>query len=109
MIEFLFLDLDDTILDFHKAERLAIAKTFRAFGLEPTEEVLARYHLINRAHWEMLERGELTRDQVLTGRFRVGEIIGRSVVLHSDPDDFHTQPSGNAGMKIACGVIRRVY
>lgn len=71
MIEFLFLDLDDTILDFHKAERLAIAKTFRAFGLEPTEEVLARYHLINRAHWEMLERGELTRDQVLTGRFRV--------------------------------------
>ena len=47
--------------------------------------------------------------KVLTGRFRVGEIIGRSVILHSDPDDFHTQPSGNAGMKIACGVIRRVY
>ena len=36
MIEFLFLDLDDTILDFHKAERLAIAKTFRSFVLEPT-------------------------------------------------------------------------
>ena len=43
MIEFLFLDLDDTILDFHKAERLAIAKTFRDFGIEPTEEVLNRY------------------------------------------------------------------
>ena len=37
MTEILFLDLDDTILDFHKAERLAIAKTFRSFGLEPTE------------------------------------------------------------------------
>ncbi len=71
MIEFLFLDLDDTILDFHKAERLALGKTLRSFGLEPTEEVLARYHLINKAHWERLERKELTREQVLVGRFGV--------------------------------------
>ena len=71
MIEFLFLDLDDTILDFHKAERVALSKTIRDFGVEPTEEVLHRYHLINKAHWEMLERGELTREQVLVGRFRV--------------------------------------
>lgn len=69
MIEFLFLDLDDTILDFHKAERIAIAKTFRSFGLEPTEAVLARYHVINKIHWERLERGEETRPQVLTNRF----------------------------------------
>ena len=71
MFEFLFLDLDDTILDFHKAERLAIAKTFREFGLEPTESVLQRYSAINKAHWERLERKELTREQVLTGRFYV--------------------------------------
>lgn len=71
MMEFLFLDLDDTILDFHKTERLAISRTFRSFGLEPTEQVLERYHVINRLHWERLERGELTRDQVLTGRFQM--------------------------------------
>ena len=71
MIEFLFLDLDDTILDFHKAERIALSKTISQFGLEPTEEVLHRYHMINKAHWEMLERGELTRGQVLTQRFGV--------------------------------------
>lgn len=71
MIEFLFLDLDDTILDFHKAERIALSKTISQFGLEPNEEVLHRYHLINKAHWEMLERGELTRAQVLTQRFGV--------------------------------------
>ena len=46
MIEFLFLDLDDTILDFHKAERIAISKTIREFGVEPTEEILALYHLL---------------------------------------------------------------
>ena len=42
MIEFLFLDLDDTILDFHKAERIALSKTIRDFGVEPTETVLNR-------------------------------------------------------------------
>lgn len=42
-----------------------------------------------------------------TDRFSVEEIVGKTVVIHSDPDDFHTQPAGNAGMKIACGVIRR--
>ena len=70
-MEFLFLDLDDTILDFHKAERIAISKTFQTFGLEPTEAVLDRYHVINRQHWERLEKGELTREQVLQGRFEV--------------------------------------
>ena len=69
MYEYLFLDLDDTILDFHKAERIAIAKTIREFGVEPTEEVLERYHVINKWHWEQLELGKLTRDQVLENRF----------------------------------------
>ena len=71
MIEFLFLDLDDTILDFHKAERVALSKTIGDFGVEPTEEVLTRYHVINKWHWEQLELGTMTRDQVLTGRFRM--------------------------------------
>jgi 2-haloacid dehalogenase len=65
------LDLDDTILDFHKAERIAISKTLASFGLDPTEEVLGRYHVINKAHWEMLEQGALTRVEVLWKRFHV--------------------------------------
>ena len=70
MMEYLFLDLDDTILDFHKAERIALSKTLRDFGLEPTEAVLSRYHEINIWHWQQLEKGLMTRDQVLEGRFR---------------------------------------
>lgn len=42
-----------------------------------------------------------------TDRFSVKDIIGRTVVIHSDPDDFYSQPAGNAGKKIACGVIRK--
>lgn len=71
MIQFLFLDLDDTILDFHKAERIALRKTLQQFGIEPTEHVLGRYHLINKSCWERLEKGELTREQVLVRRYEL--------------------------------------
>lgn len=43
-----------------------------------------------------------------TKRFTIKDIINRSVVIHSKPDDFTTQPSGNPGVKIGCGVIREV-
>ncbi len=41
----------------------------------------------------------------LSNRFTINEIIGKTVVIHSHPDDFTTQPAGNAKDKIACGVI----
>ena len=81
-ITFLFLDLDDTILDFHKAEYIAIGKTLQSFGLEPTEQVRARYSAINKAHWERLERKELTREQVLVGRFAT---LFREHGIQTDP------------------------
>ncbi len=65
----LLLDLDDTILDFKKAERVALEKTLSSFSLMPSEEVCARYSQINQLHWEMLERKELTREQVKLQRF----------------------------------------
>lgn len=38
-------------------------------------------------------------------RFRLSDLLGRSVVIHDQRDDFTTQPSGDSGEKIACGVI----
>ena len=69
MIEFLFLDLDDTILDFARAERVALEKTLRAFGVEPTAERMDRYSRINKDCWKRMERGELTKDRLRTVRF----------------------------------------
>lgn len=71
MIKFVFLDLDDTILDFHKAEQVALANTLIHFGVEPTQKVLDLYHRINKAQWERLERGELTRNEVKVERYRI--------------------------------------
>lgn len=52
--------------------------------------------------------GNRAQFSVLSDRFKVSDIIGRTVIIHDKPDDFTTQPSGNSGQKIACGVIKRV-
>lgn len=70
MFEFLFLDLDDTILDFHKAEHIAIRKTLTEFGMDPTDQVCDLYSRINLAHWEALERKEITRQRLMWSRFQ---------------------------------------
>ena len=71
MFEFLLIDLDDTIFDFKGQEKLALKEALTVFGIDPTEDICHRYHLINKAHWERLERKEITREQVLVGRYAV--------------------------------------
>lgn len=69
MIKTVFLDLDDTILDFQLAEHKAIRATFAEIGIEPTDDIIKRYIEINRSCWAALERFELEREEVLTRRF----------------------------------------
>lgn len=71
MIKHVFLDLDDTIFDFKKAEATALSKTLTAQGLEPTPTIISRYSAINESLWKALERGEVTREQVLLNRFKI--------------------------------------
>ena len=70
MIRNVFLDLDDTILDFHKAEHLALSKSLKELGITPSPDMLNRYSEINLWHWKQLELGQLTRNEVLIGRYR---------------------------------------
>ena len=67
--EILLIDLDETIFDFKMAEENALGKTIRAFGLEPTEEVIARYKVINAGLWAQLEQRTITHQEVLENRF----------------------------------------
>ena len=62
MVEYIFLDLDDTILDFGRQEHYAITRTLREFGIDPTAEVVARYVAHSERCWRAMERGELPRN-----------------------------------------------
>lgn len=46
------------------------------------------------------------RMNFFTNRFRVRDVIGKAIIIHQNPDDYRTQPAGNAGKRLACGVIR---
>lgn len=80
----LLLDLDDTLLDFGEAERVAIAKTFRELGLVPTPELLHRYSALNQLQWEAYERGEISRNTVLVRRFA---LLFEELGLALDPQE----------------------
>lgn len=71
MIKNILFDLDDTILDFQKCEKTALSEAFTKIGIAHTDATLKRYSQINDMHWKRLERGEITREQVLLGRFEV--------------------------------------
>lgn len=62
-------DVDGTLLDFIYSQRIALTKCFQSIGREVTEEMLQRYKEINDGYWKRLELGEVTKQQLLTGRF----------------------------------------
>ena len=71
MIKIILWDVDGTLLDFEAAEEVAIAKLFDEFGIGIcTESMMKRYKEINRGYWNRLEKGLVTREQVLVGRFK---------------------------------------
>ena len=71
MIKNVFIDLDDTLFDFHKAEALALSHMLSQFDITVTGEVSERYSVINKSQWELLEKKEKTREQVLLDRFTI--------------------------------------
>lgn len=71
MTDTIFFDLDNTLLDFSRAERAALSKTLEALGVPPAEDLLHRYSQLNAAQWRLLEQGKLTRPEVKLRRFRL--------------------------------------
>lgn len=82
MIKAVLLDADDTLLDFHKAEHESLKKTLLTTGIEPSDQIIELYSGINKRHWEMLERGELSRAEVLIKRF---ETFFAALGVEGDP------------------------
>ncbi|MGN0532261.1 MAG: YjjG family noncanonical pyrimidine nucleotidase [Eubacterium sp.] len=87
MIKYLLWDVDGTLLDFLTAERHSLKKAFVRFGLgECTDEKCRQYSAINIKYWQRLERGEVTKEQVLIGRFE--EFLALNGITHVSPREF---------------------
>ena len=69
MVDTVLFDLDNTLLDFNKAEKIAVERTLREMGVTPDERMLKRYSELNLAQWHLLEQGKITRSQVKVQRY----------------------------------------
>ena len=82
-------------------------------GADPFSDAGGHYNPTNQPH--PLHAGDLpvlfpnngfSHMRVYTDRFAPKDVVGRTVIVHQMPDDFRTQPSGDSGMRIGCGVIQ---
>ncbi len=90
MIKVILWDIDGTLLDFARAEHEALKKCFLRFGMGVcTDEMIAQYSVINQGYWERLERGELSKKEVLEGRFR--EFFEREGLETGQVSDFNLE------------------
>ena len=85
MYKYLLFDLDETLLDFKKAEAVAITETLKSFGIKATRETVELYSAINLSCWKRYEKGEITRDEIYKNRV---ELLGESLGVAFDADSF---------------------
>lgn len=94
--KYLLFDADETLLDFKKSESNGLEVTFREMGYEATAEIIDEYHRYNAGLWKALERGEITKIQLKTERFRhVVDIFGLEGV---DPEYMGDRYAYNLGL-----------
>ncbi len=78
----IFWDLDQTLLNFDLSMDYAIRAVFGRYELEINDEIVARYDVINRSYWNQLELGEITKEELRSGRFRtLFEVLGIKHIL----------------------------
>lgn len=79
-------DLDGTLLDFSYSQHFSLCKCLEEIGVTPTEEMVERYSEINESWWQRLERGEVSKIQLLTGRFQ--ELFAEYGIVCADVNRF---------------------
>ena len=67
----ILIDIDDTLLDFDKAETASIIECLNKYDIKYNEEVVKKYKEINLDHWHMFERGLTTIPELMVNRFKV--------------------------------------
>ncbi len=89
-------DLDQTILDFARSQDYALRYTFRQFGMETEDETVAVYAAINDEYWKRMERGEITKTEVVLGRFTtLFQRMGISTIRPEEFNDIYQDALGD--------------
>lgn len=85
----LLFDLDETLMDFKKAEDNAITLLLEKYGIAPTQENKMLYSKINKSKWNALEKGEITRKELFLSRFaELFEILGIEADVAEANDEY---------------------
>jgi len=88
MYKLILLDADNTIFDFEKAEGFALSETLKHFKIDIDFNIIrARYHEINSNMWSMLEKGEITKEELRFTRF---EKLFKAFNIELSAQDFST-------------------
>ena len=81
-------------------------------GNDPFSEAGGHYNPTNQPHGNhvgdfpvLFSNNGKALMSFFTDKFQVGDIVGKAVVIHLNPDDYRTQPAGDSGPRIGCGVI----
>ena len=99
MIKVLLWDVDGTLLNFRESEKYSIRKCFSLFGLgDCPDAMLTRYSAINKKYWESLERGEITKREVLHDRFV--EFFEKENIVFREVDAFNNEYQMSLGDRV---------
>jgi Cu-Zn family superoxide dismutase len=97
--------------DCSAADAMSAGGHFNPTGKPHGNPMSGEHHLGDMPALEADAAGNATLSIALDGIAiggGAGDIVGKSVIVHKDPDDYKTQPTGNSGARVACGVIAKV-
>ncbi len=90
----LLFDADNTLFDFPKGEQVAFNKTCTSYGIKATEELIATYQKINKPLWQELEKGTITKEDLVVRRFK---LLFDHCNISCSPEDFNRDYLYNLG------------
>lgn len=85
--KFLLWDVDGTLIDFDESERISLSNCFSSFRVSLSSDNIKKYSEINKGYWQMLEKGEITKPELLLARFR--DFCDYLKVSHIDPAEIN--------------------
>lgn len=93
MLKAVFIDIDDTLLDFAKCAEYSMRKSFDDFCLDFDKTMFPVFEKINTEYWHRLEKGEITKSELYGKRWVT--VLGKFGISHIDGNEFEKHFQGH--------------